>query len=57
MLASFQVVDSAAEAFEIIRKTREHNKPSFELPIGKFSAKEATNLAHFPHYGGTRGGL
>lgn len=47
MLSSIQVVDSAKEAFEIVRKTREHEKPSFELPVGKFSAKEATNWRIF----------
>jgi hypothetical protein len=47
MLSSFQVVDSAAEAFEIVKKTREHTEQLFELPVGKFAAKEATNWRIF----------
>jgi len=47
ILNSFQVVDSAAEAFDIVKKTKDHELGGEEFAVAKFSSKEAANWRIF----------
>jgi uncharacterized protein (TIGR00730 family) len=47
MLESFTIVDSAEEAFKIIKRTKERIAPVYDLPVGKFASKEAVDWRIF----------